>query len=321
MKKLRALFHPIAIFVSAQISWGLFMFVWIRWYILRSEEIESLMKSMSVTTQSSPVSTVILIQGCVLMGLILISMYLMFLAFRRQSTLNKLQRNILDSVTHELKTPLASLRLHTETLLMRSLSEEDRNRFLRKSIHEIERLQKLIDGILVSSRLDSGISDSEKSDIEILPVFDLSWNRARDRVGGKRIFAMFVEKSSPQAQFRMNGNQQQLEMVFDNILDNALKYTQEGGQISVEVKISNDKFLLGVTDNGCGIEKKDSEKIFDKFFRAKSQRRHHVSGSGLGLFVCRTVVKNHGGRIYATSPGLNKGATFHVEFKRTPGSG
>jgi signal transduction histidine kinase len=317
MKKLRTLFHPIAIFVLAQISWGLLMFVWIRWYVLQGEEVENLMKAMGPTYLSNSVSTVILVQGCVLMGLILIGMYLMFLAFRRQSTLNRLQRNILDSVTHELKTPLASLRLHTETILMRPLSEESRNRFLTKSVQEIERLERLIEEILLSARLDSGISESEKSSIELLPILEECYSRTRERVGNKRIFSCYVNLGEPHSPFRMQGNTQQLEMLFNNLLDNAVKYTDESGSISIEVTASQEHFKVIFSDNGCGIDKNDINKIFDKFFRSNTNQKRRATGSGLGLFVCRTIVRNHGGRITVTSPGLNKGASFHVEFQRT----
>ncbi len=316
MKKLKALFHPIAIFVLAQISWGLFMFVWIRWYVLQGQEFENLMKAMGPAYLSHSVSTVILVQGCVLMGLILIGMYLMFLAFRRQSALNRLQRNILDSVTHELKTPLASLRLHTETILMRPLSEDSRNRFLTKSIQEIERLERLIDEILLSARLDSGISESEKSQVDILSILEDCYSRVRERTGNKRLFSFYVTPKEPHSNFFMQANKQQIEMLFNNLLDNAVKYTRESGSVSVDVTLSPEHFKAIFSDDGCGIDKKDANKIFNKFFRSNAIQKQRVTGSGLGLFVCRTIVKNHGGHITATSPGLNKGAAFHVEFER-----
>jgi signal transduction histidine kinase len=231
-----------------------------------------------------------------------------------------MQRNILDSVTHELKTPLASLRLHTETILMRPLSEENRNGFLKKSVHEIERLERLIDEILVAARLESGIPESEKHPHPLLPILEESYLRVRERVGGRRVFSFYKTEKVPHATFEIMANQRQIEMVFNNILENAVKYTPEGGSISVEVAIANDSFSASFTDSGYGIEKNDLNRIFEKFYRARSQQKQRVTGSGLGLFVCRTILKSHGGKIFATSPGPGKGATFHVEFERTPRS-
>lgn len=317
MKKLRALFHPIAILISAQIAWGLLMFVWIRWYVLRSQEVEDLVKTMGPSQLSRSANSFILIQGCVLMGLILIGIYVLFITNRKQWALNKLQRNILDSVTHELKTPLASLRLHTETLLFRPVNDETRTNFLKKSIQEIERLQSLIEGILVSARVEGGIEDIEKNEIDLQAVVENCYSHFRERLGSRRLFSLYVSNNTPQNPFEIRASKQEMEMVFNNLLENAVKYSPEGGSVSVEVRIDSQQFQVSIFNSGNGIEQSEINKIFKKFYRASSHHRNHVSGTGLGLFVCRTVVKNHGGRIYATSPGLNKGATFHVEFKRT----
>ncbi len=315
-KRLRGLFHPIAFLVLAQISWGLLMFVWIRWYVLRSREIENLMKQISVDQRMQSASTLILILGCVLMAVILVGLYFIFVAFRKQAAMNKFQRGILDSVTHELKTPLASLRLHTETLLMRPTSEDARTRFLNKSLGEIERLQRLIDGVLLSARLDGGYAATEKSQQDIAPLIEDSITQTRERVGSRRI--IILTKSVPDSErFRIEAHTEQMQMVFDNLLSNAVKYTTEGGTIRCNIEENEEELTFEITDNGSGIEKKELKKIFDRFYRAKAHRSQQVSGTGLGLYVCKSIVESHKGRIYATSNGIGQGANFHVEFRRT----
>ncbi len=314
--RIRILFHPIAVFVLAQVSWGLLMFVWIRWYVLRSQEIEELMKRFTLDERMQSISTIILIQGCVLMAVILLGLFFMFVAFRKQAALNKFQRGILDSVTHELKTPLASVRLHTETLLMRAISEEDRNRFLRKSLGEIERLQHLIDGLLLSARLDGGFTNTEKTSLEIFPFANDSVIQTQERTTNRRNITIQHTKEGNQS-FQMEANSEQMQMIFDNLLGNAVKYTAEGGNICCNIVESDSEFKFKVSDNGCGIQKKDLKKIFRRFYRSRVQRSMQVSGTGLGLYVCKTIVEAHLGRIFATSEGIGHGATFYVEFKRT----
>ncbi|MES2616029.1 MAG: histidine kinase dimerization/phospho-acceptor domain-containing protein, partial [Bdellovibrionota bacterium] len=143
LKKVKWLLHPISVLILAQICWGLLMFVWISWYISRRQEINNLIEKIPLPATTSGQS-VILAQGCILMAFILVGLYMIFVNQRRLSRLAKMQDAILSSVTHELKTPLASIRLYTETMLLRNLSEQDRLKFLQRTLSEAERLQRLI---------------------------------------------------------------------------------------------------------------------------------------------------------------------------------
>jgi signal transduction histidine kinase len=315
MKRLRALFHPIGIFVVAQVSWGLLMFVWIRWYVLRSREIDEVMRNVPWMERSQSISTLILVEGCVLMAIILVGLYLIFVSFRRQVSMNRLQSGFLDSVTHELKTPLAAIRLNTETLLMRELDESRRRQFLARSMVEIERLQSLIDGVLLSARVESGFR-VEYQYVDLLEVLDESWRRMADRVGDRRRLQFERECGEEPYLWRMSLDYASLSMAFDNLLNNAVKYTDDGGLIAVVVGLSHDRLSIAIRDDGCGIEKRDLRRVFRKFYRSDQQRRKRVSGTGLGLYVSDMVIRAHKGRVYAASEGLNKGATFHVEFRR-----
>ncbi len=315
MKRLRALFHPIAIFVVAQVSWGLLMFVWIRWYVLRSREVDEVMRNVPWMEHSQSVSTLILVEGCVLMAIILVGLYLIFVSFRRQVSMNQLQSGFLDSVTHELKTPLAAIRLNTETLLMRELDEAKRRQFLARSMVEIERLQSLIDGVLLSARVESGFR-VEYQYVDLLEILDESWRRISDRVGERRRLQFDRECGEEPYLWRMSLDYASLSMAFDNLLNNAVKYTDDGGLIAVVVRVSRDRLSIAIRDDGCGIEKRDLRRVFRKFYRSDQQRRKHVSGTGLGLYVSDMVIRAHKGRVYAASEGLNRGATFHVEFRR-----
>jgi signal transduction histidine kinase len=177
--KFKWITHPITVLVGAQICWGLLMFVWIRWYILRSEEIDHLVQKIPLPQKNSG-QWIILVEGCILMAFILAGLYMIFAHQRRMSKLAKMQDAILSSVTHELKTPLASIRLYTETLLLRTVSEQDKLKFLKRTLSEAERLQRLIDTVLISARLQTGNSSVHLSRMDVKDILNASINKAKN---------------------------------------------------------------------------------------------------------------------------------------------
>ncbi|WP_161597613.1 sensor histidine kinase [Fluviispira multicolorata] len=316
-KKLKWLLHPISILILAQISWGLLMFVWIRWYILRSQEINSLIEKISVPATSSG-QWVILAQGCILMGFILIALYMIFVSQRRLSRITKMQDTILSSVTHELKTPLASIRLYAETMLLRNVSEDEKKKFLNRTLSETNRLQRLIDTVLISARLESDKSSLAHGRVNLSELLSGCCSQVKDRFGDNRVFAFELNKPNDESEFFIWGNPYHLSMLFDNLLDNAVKYTEKGGSILAGILQKKECVQIYVKDNGQGIEKNNLKKVFKKFYRIERNSKLKVQGSGLGLSVCHSIVKEHHGKIFAMSDGLNKGTTFYVEFQRIP---
>lgn len=315
--RLRGVFHPISIFVIAQIAWGLLMFVWIRWYVIRRDELDSVLQRLPLRESFGGGQWVILVQGCLLMGVLLLGVILIFVSFRRQQRLARMQDSILSSVTHELKTPLATIRMNAETLLLRDLSKEQRFEFLSRTLRETDRLQKLVDGVLISARLESiQSSKSKQRDIDILAVVQDSYTRMRDLFGENRTFWLQSTGIEEGGEIFVRCNPHEIAILVDNLLDNAVKYTKAGGIITVEMEASPQVFSLRVRDDGAGIEPSDLKRIFDRFFRVERTAKRWVGGSGLGLFVCKSVVKSHRGSIKATSEGIGKGATFHVELPR-----
>lgn len=319
LKKLKWIIHPISILILAQICWGLLMFVWIRWYILRSQEINALLTKIPLSTAPSG-QWIILAEGCLLMAFLLVSLYMIFVSQRRLSRITKMQDTILSSVTHELKTPLASIRLYTETMLLREISAEEKKKFLNRVLGEVERLQKLVDTILISARLNSDSTTTANNHIKIdlIEIINISIGRMKERFDHMRLFEFKIKPTSTQSSFYILGNSAHLSTLFDNLLDNAVKYTKKNDVLSVEISVENGNILVSIHDNGIGIEKRDLKKIFKKFYRVDKSAKSKVTGSGLGLSVCYSIVKEHNGKIYAKSDGLNKGTTFYVEFKRFP---
>jgi signal transduction histidine kinase len=316
MRSLKWLFQPVLIFVVAQVSWALLMFVWIRWYLRRNQEIDALVKRLPLNESLATGQWVVLLEGCLLMAIILVGLYFIFVSLRKQTKLNKLKDSILSSVTHELKTPLASIRLYTETIMLRPLSEAEREKFLKRMLAETERLQKLIDTVLISARMDSDPTLNEVEDANVIDIIYAAWRKTTERAGETRIFTLERKVTTNDGQFRIQCNVHQLSIVFDNLLDNAVKYTSQQGNIVLRIDASENLLRARLSDDGLGIEKSHLKKIFNRFFRAEKISRTKVHGSGLGLFVCKNIVKAHKGRIFASSDGQDKGSTFYVELPR-----
>lgn len=323
--KLRMLLHPIVIFVIAQISWALLMIVWVRWYISRNTEFDETIERFGVAINPAMRTghLVILVEGCALMGILLIALYTVFVNFRRQVRLNRLQDSILSNVTHELKTPIASIRLYSETLQMRELSAAERNHFLGRILKDLERLQSLVDRILLSAQLHGSFRRRHMELVDLTPIILACWKNVLDRLGQNRHFILngFEAADGSEERIWVRGIPYELAILFDNLFDNATKYTQVGGTIELRALLSPNKAEITVTDDGVGIESRQLRHIFRKFYRAETATKRNVKGSGLGLSVAFAIVKAHKGQLFAKSSGLDKGSSFHVIFKRnTPSS-
>ncbi len=315
LKRFGWLVHPITAFVVAQICWALLVFTWIWWYLDRERAISAVLAKVPAPPDLQAGQWIILLQGGILLALILLGLLMTFISQRKQVKLNRLHESFLSNITHELKTPIASIRLATETMLLRELSPEDRRKFLGRTLSETIRLQNLVDSILVAARLESQSYTVQRETINLVALVEQTVAQFRDRIGTQR--EIIFEKIDPlkKKEFLIDGDTIQLQMVFDNLLSNAFKYTSENGQIKVLSTLGSKSFSVDIQDNGVGIEKDALKKIFDKFYRAEGTSRIRVQGSGLGLFIARSVVLEHGGNLIAESEGPEKGAEFHVEFQ------
>ena len=148
MNKLRAIFHPIFVFISIQVAWIILMAVWINWYIKNRQDFKELAQRIQPDFFASDLSWVILLEGCFLMILILGGVYVIFVFWNKQARLNKMQSNFVSSVSHELKSPLASIQLYLETMKYHDVSKEEIREFVETMLTDTERLSGLIENIL-----------------------------------------------------------------------------------------------------------------------------------------------------------------------------
>ena len=220
------------------------------------------------------------------------------------------QDSFIDSVTHELRSPLAAIRLCLETLRRTGLAPEKREELQRMMFEDITRLDSLIDAVLMASRVGSarGLSRVARVSFEALIEASIARVAARHHVPPDVVTVEFEQA------YVLRSDPSILSLIFDNIIDNAIKYS--GGHPAVHIKVFERGRTLRVSirDRGIGISKRDLKRIFDRFYRVPEESVRTQHGTGLGLFIVAAVVRNMGGRIKAFSEGPGRGTTVTVRL-------
>jgi two-component system phosphate regulon sensor histidine kinase PhoR len=218
------------------------------------------------------------------------------------------QRNFLLSVTHELKSPLASIKLYLQTILKRDLDKEKREQFIQSSIDDIGRLDDLVENMLLASKIENRSYSFPKEEFDFSGLMNTMVNRLKINVQGKREVIAEIEEH-----IDYTGDRFSLGSMVNNLLENAVKYSEEQSRINIQLKKENEKIKLIVCDQGCGIADDDLEKIFQKFYRAGNEMTRKTKGTGLGLFIVQQVVQNHSATI-SIKNNLPKGTCFEITF-------
>ena len=234
----------------------------------------------------------------------------------REIRRNEQHDAFINAVTHELKTPIASIRLYLETLKTREVDEEQRREFYNIMLADSDRLLLTVEQVLRASRTGLKRRQFSTSVINISDMVQECLELTRLRYGLNETALIYRE--SPQAHSaRVSGDIDELRSAFSNLLDNAVKYSDDQVQVSVLVSALDDKRVaVRVTDKGIGIPSAQLKRIFKRFYRVPGRFMARVKGTGLGLFIVHSVVTKHGGRVFAESRGLGHGSTFTVLLPR-----
>ena len=247
-------------------------------------------------------------EGVTFLALIMVGAVFVYRATRRQIKLSQQQQNFMMAVTHELKTPIAVTQLNLETLQKRKLEEPQRQKLITNTLQEANRLNTLCNNILLASQLDAGAYKVSMSELDISTLVQSIVNEYTDRFPNRNI-AHQISKD-----VGLVGEQMLLQMLINNLLDNALKYTPRDKLIMVTLTSKHKQVLLSVADQGPGIPKEEKSKIFEKFYRIGNESTRTAKGSGLGLFLCKKIAEDHNAEIKVTD-NQPQGSTFTVEFK------
>jgi signal transduction histidine kinase len=220
---------------------------------------------------------------------------------------NRLKAELISILAHEMRTPLTSIKGYSTALLMEEshFSSETQSEFLQIIDEECDVLQDLIHDLLESSIIDAGLLQITPQPVRLPRLAGEVVNDIARRTDKHRLLLDF-----PQDFPIVDADPQRIVEVLRNLVDNAVKYSPDGGLIVVRGEVHEDEVVISVADQGVGLAPEDLNQLFDKFFRVKSGLVHHVAGSGLGLPISRTIVENHGGRIWAESQ-LGQGTTLY----------
>ncbi len=247
-------------------------------------------------------------EGVTFLALILIGAVFVYRATRRQLRLSIQQQNFMMAITHELKTPIAITLLNLETLQKRKLEESQQQKLISNTMQEANRLNLLCNNILLASQLDAGAYKLTKTEFNLSEVVDESLADFRSRFPNRTIDNSVAE------QVYFVGEELLLQIVVNNLLENALKYTPKDKPILVELSEVNRHICFKVSDNGAGIPDNEKEKIFEKFYRIGNESTRNAKGTGLGLYLCKRIVQDHGGEIFVKH-NHPEGSIFTVLFK------
>ena len=254
----------------------------------------------------------LMVFGIIFFAMIITGLILNTIFLVREIRRNEQHDAFLNAVTHELKTPIASIRLYLETLKSRDVEESKRQEFYDIMLADNDRLLGTVEQVLQASRT------REKQRLMNLAEIDLG-ELITDTIkivrNSHHLDEAAIRYTGPAESPKVLGDQKELQTVFVNLLDNALKYSKNEPKISVRMKLSRSgKADILVRDNGIGIKRADLKRVFKRFYRVPDLDASAAKGTGLGLPIVREIVEKHGGRVKAESRGEEKGSTFIVQL-------
>jgi two-component system, OmpR family, phosphate regulon sensor histidine kinase PhoR len=227
--------------------------------------------------------------------------------------LERMRRDFVANVSHELKTPLASIKAYTETLLDWALHDEEVNvRFLNRIDEQAERLNRLILDLLDLAKLDSGDGVFDHAPIALAPVIRNCVESTRDRATAKELTLALDDGTLDDATLVV-ADEEAVRQILDNLLDNAVKYTPEGGWVRVACMLSACQVTIEVADSGIGIPRDDLSRVFERFYRVDKARSRELGGTGLGLSIVKHLVQSIGGTISVASR-VGEGTQFTIQL-------
>lgn len=317
MSQSRWYLHPIFIFILSTVALAVSLFLYIYWYMEVSTVLTDMMHRFDLDrgqVLESRTWIVILVLS-LLVGIISIGILIIFVYQQKIYQLYRLQQNFISNFTHELKTPVTSLKLYLDTSLKYQLYNEDQIKYIRYMAQDVARLSNTINRIMNIAKIESRSYGGEFLTLDIVAEIERFLTNHADQFRKSRIH--FHSPSGKSYDYRINPSL--FEMLIMNLLTNASKYnTSDIPEIDITVEHRSNKLYLHFADNGIGLEKSEIRKIFRKFYQVGKSDDMTAKGSGLGLYLVDTIVRIHKGKIIAKSPGIGKGSVFTVILPYKP---
>jgi two-component system, OmpR family, sensor histidine kinase SenX3 len=256
---------------------------------------------------------VLLVIGIVFFALIITGLILNTIFLVREIRRSEQHDAFLNSVTHELKTPIASIKLYLETLKRRDVEPERRSEFYDIMLADTDRLLNTVEQVLSAGRAGEKKRQMNVEKLELGAVLGSAVEIVRSRY---HLDETVIRLTEPPNDLSILGDEGDLRTVFVNLLDNAVKYSKTDTKISIRAKkrAMNKRVDILIRDNGIGIPSPELKRIFKRFYRVPNETAKETKGTGLGLAIVRSIIEKHGGRIKADSKGEGRGSTFVVQL-------
>jgi two-component system, OmpR family, sensor histidine kinase SenX3 len=253
-----------------------------------------------------------------IVGLILNTVFLV-----REVRRNEQQDSFLNAVTHELKTPITSIRLYLDTMRRRDVSREQQQQFLAVMSEDTDRLMATVEQVLKAGELGQRARSQIRVRVDMDELVQEAVATATVRYH-LDVDAIHVERRALHAgmDFAVAGNPEDLRAAVLNVIDNAVKYSPNGAHLTIVLSVESDAWVMvSIADQGLGIPQPQLKRIFRRFYRVPNRSILRVKGTGLGLFLVRSIARQHGGDAFAESAGEGRGSTIHLQLPRilTPG--
>ena len=310
-------FHPILVFIFSIVALAMSLVLYIYWYMEVSTGLKEIARKFNLDhgqLLESETWLVILILS-ILVGIILIGIFLIFVYNLKTLQLYRLQHNFINNFTHELKTPVTSLKLYLETFTKYELTRNDQLKYLDYMAQDVGRLADNINRILNLAKIESKIYGEE------FVVLDLVYTVGRFIKNNDKLFEdckINIHNPSERS-FAYRINLSLFEMLLMNLMTNSIKYNEsENPKIDITFELNNRRLHIRFEDNGIGIKKTEIKKIFKKFYQSGQSDDMSARGSGLGLHLVQNIARIHKGKVVAESMGRGKGSVFTLMFPFKP---
>jgi signal transduction histidine kinase len=252
--------------------------------------------------------------GFILFAILIAGVVLNTVFLVREIRRNERQDSFLNAVTHELKTPIASVRLYLDTLQRHPVDELQRQHFYATMRSDTDRLLATVEQVLKAGELGQRERIQRRSRIELKPLVAecIAVTLSRHHLPAE---AIQLNDVPGDVRLFVSANPEDLRTAVLNLLDNAVKYSPQGAHVRCRLSIEDYTWaVLSISDTGIGLQAQDLKRVFKRFYRAASNDRVKIKGTGLGLFLVRTIVRQHGGDVRATSEGPGKGSTMILKL-------
>ncbi|MBA3035992.1 MAG: HAMP domain-containing histidine kinase [Desulfobacterium sp.] len=306
-------FYPIIVFMLSVMALATSLFLYIYWYIRVSSGLKTIVTRFNIEPSVALESHtwVVILVLSVLVGIILLGIFTIFMYNLKTYQLYRIQQNFINNFTHELKTPVTSLKLFLETLSKHELSRPEQIKYINYMIQDVVRLSDNIGRILDLAGIESKSYQGDFIETDLVAAVE-SFCKTNSHLFPECIITVHNLSNNP---YVYPINTYLFEMLLMNLLTNAVKYNDSKvPTIDISFDLQNNILHLKFEDNGIGIEKNQIKKIFGKFYQVGQYKDMTAKGSGLGLYLVQNIAHTHNGKVVAESNGIGKGSVFTLKL-------